>query len=118
MLNIFKPHTFVRFSADVFMCQQCFTGNGLSYWNLRLITQGKLVDAFYWDDAEFPILQFKENDGVMIMGRWTTKRKDRLQIIQHRIITPFSANDEIYDTSNSRQIELDFGNHHKISKGN
>lgn len=117
MLNIFKPHTFVRFSADVFQCQQCFTGNGLSYWNLRLLTQGKLIDAFHWDDAEYPMLHYKERDGIMVLGRWNNKRKERLQVLQSRIITSFAANDDIYDPNAPQQLELDFGDDHKLIKG-
>jgi len=117
MLNIFKPHTFVRFTADVYQCQQCFTGNGVSYWNLRLITQGKLIDAYHWDDAEYPMLEYKERDGLMVLGRWTNKRKERLQVLQSRIITSFAANDEAYEPNAPQQLELDFGDGHTILKG-
>jgi len=117
MLNIFKLHTFVRFTADVLMCQQCFTGNGLSYWNLRIITQGNLIDAFHWNDSDDPMLEYKERDGIMVLGRWTNNRKDRFQILQTRIITSFAANDDIYDINNPKQLELNFDEAPKLKKG-
>jgi len=117
MLNIFKPHTFVRFSADVLQCQQRFTGNGISYWNLRLITQGSLIDAFHWNDSDNPMLEYKERDGIMVLGRWTNNRRERFQIQKSCIITSFAANDDIYDINNPKQLELNFGEEQKIRDG-
>lgn len=109
MLNNFNPHTFVCFFSDVFMCEQHHLINGPSYWNLRLLVNGKLVDAFQWDRAEYPLLDYKNNDGIIVSGRWTTKRKERFQVIQSRIITSFAVNDEVYDLNKQKQLEFDFG---------
>ena len=105
----FKPHTFVRFNADVFMCQQCHTRNNLSYWHLRLLTQGKLIDAFHWDNLKYPMLQYNDKDGVQVVGRWITQREERLQVIQSRVVSSFAANDDAYDLELPSQLEFDFG---------
>jgi len=117
MLNIYKPQTLIRFSADVFQCQQRFTGNGVSYWNLRLLTQGSLIDAFHWNDSDDPMLKYNERDGIMVLGRWTNNRKGRLQILKSHIVTSFAANDEIYDLHAPQQLELNFSDMCKLSKG-
>jgi len=109
MLYNFKHYTFIRFTADIFMCEQRKTGDGLRYWNLRLLNQGKLIDAFHWDDAVCPMLQYKEKDGILVLGRWTTKRKERFQVIQSRIVSDIAANDDIYYPEYPIQLELDFG---------
>lgn len=110
MLNKLKNKTLVRISADVFMCQQHFTGNGLDYWNLRLLSHGKLIEAFHWGNVEQARINYKENDGIMIIGRWSSKNKERLQILHSHIVTPLAANDELYDPDQPLQLELDFDN--------
>jgi len=47
MLKNNKANTLTHFIADVFMCEQCHTVNNLSYWNLRLLNRGKLIDAYH-----------------------------------------------------------------------
>lgn len=111
-----KPHTLVCFSADVFMCQQGLTGNGLSYWNLRLLSKGKLIDAFHWDNTELPLLRYKEKDGILVFGRWTTECEQRLQVLQSHIISSFAANDNSYDTNLPQQLEFDFGEEDQPTK--
>ena len=54
-------------------------------------------------------MEYKTHDGIIVAGRWTTKRKERFQILQSRIITSFAANDDVYDINNPKQLELDFG---------
>ena len=110
----FKPNTFVRFYADVFMCQQCHTSNKLSYWHLRLLSQGKLIDAFHWDNLKYPMLQYNEKDSIHVVGCWTTKREKRFQVIQSRIVTSFAANDDNYHPEKPLQLEYDSGDEHKL----
>ena len=116
MLNNFNPHTFVCFSSDVFMAEQHHLVNGPSYWNLRLLVNGQLIDAFHWDRVEYPMLEYKSHDGIIVSGRWTTKRKERFQVLQSRIITSFASNDDIYDLNAPQQLELDFGDNFKLRK--
>lgn len=55
------------------------------------------------------MLHYKERDGIMVLGRWANKRRERLQVLQSRIITSFAANDEVYDPNAPVQLKLDFG---------
>lgn len=96
------------------MCEQHHLVNGPNYWNLHLLVNGKMIDAFHWDHADYPLLDYKSNDGIIVSGRWTTKRKERFQIIQSHIITSFSANDEAYDPNQPQQLEFDFGEEIKL----
>ena len=109
MLNFYKPHTLVRFTADVFMCERCRTGSELTYWNLRLLKMGKLIEAFHWDDREYPMLEYKPNDGILVLGRWSSQDKNHFQVIQSKIVTSFAANDDDYHQKNPMQLEFDFG---------
>ena len=68
MLNNNKVNTLAHFIADILTCEQCHTANDLSYWNLRLVTNGTLIDAFHWETAEYP-LQYENRDGILVLGR-------------------------------------------------
>ena len=108
MLNLYKPQHFIRFTADVFMCEQYRTGSGLSYWNLRLLTKGKLIDAFHWDDLEYPMLNYRERDGIVVLGRWNSTQKNRFQVLQSKMWCS-AANDDEFDPDAPHQLEFDFG---------
>ncbi len=109
MLKNIKENALAHFIADVFMCEQCHTANDLSYWNLRLLNQGKLVDAYHWKNSIDPMIHYQNNDGILVLGRWTNQRKERIQILQSHIITRFAANDDIFDQTKPVQLEFDFG---------
>ena len=100
MLNIYNSNTLTNFSADVFMCEEHHTASGLCYWTLRLIVQGKLIDAFHWQ----------------VVGKWTTERKERFQVIRSEMIASSSANEDEFYSNKSSQLEFDFGNKLKLSR--
>lgn len=108
MLNFYKQQTFMRFTADVFMCEQCHTGNGLAYWNLRLLSKGQMIDAFHWDNVESPILTYRERDGILVLGKWNSAQKNRLQVLKSKMICSAAANDDEFDPNAPVQLELDF----------
>lgn len=98
MLNRYRKQFLITFTADVFMCQHCTTGGNIGYWNLRLLREGTLIDAFHWDKDGWPIVDYKENDEVLVGGRWTTKAKSCFQVIQSSVVTRAAANDPEYET--------------------
>lgn len=102
--------------ADIFMCEKRRTANDLSYWNLRLITNGKLIEAFHWEDPRHP-LQYRHRDGVHVTGRWTNLRKDRIQILRSQLITTCAANYDSYCQDQHIQLEMDFDDVLKINRG-
>lgn len=116
MLKNIKINTLTHFIADVFMCQQCHTANDLSYWNLRLLSQGKLIDAFHWGDSKDSIFHYQNRDGILVLGRWTNQHKELIQILQSHIITRFAANDEFFDQRKPVQLEFDFGDDHLLDE--
>jgi hypothetical protein len=107
MLNRYRNKQLNSFTAEVFMCQYYNTASGLGYWNLRLLCGGTMIDAFQWDKAGWPVMEYKANDEVLVGGRWTTKAKTRFQVIRSTIVMRVAANDPIY--TSRKQLELDFG---------
>lgn len=108
MLNFYNHQPFTHFTADVFMCEQRHTGNGLIYWNLRLLSEGNLIDAFHWDNQDCPMLNYHEKDGIFVFGHWNTSQKNRFQVLQSKMVTSFAANDDVYDPDEPQQLEFDF----------
>lgn len=107
MLNRYRDQQLISFYAQVFMCQHGNTRGGLGYWNLRLLCEGVMIDAFHWDNAGWPAREYKANDELLVVGRWTTKSKDRFQVVQSELVMRDAANDQYY--SNQEQLELDLG---------
>jgi len=91
MLKLYRNQQLNCFTAEVFMCQHHTTGNGLGYWNLRLLCEGTMIDAFHWDRTEYPNRGYRENDWVLVGGRWITKSKKRFQIIQSTVVMRIAA---------------------------
>lgn len=114
MLNLYRNHLLKSFAAEVFMCQHSTTGSGLGYWDLRLLCGGTMIDAFHWDKAGLPIMEYKENDWVMVGGRWTSKAKARFQIIRSTTAMRVAANDPIY--IHQKQLEFNFRDESKHIK--
>ena len=104
-----QTQTLINFSADVFMCELRGTGSGLTFWNLRLLNKGVLIDAFHWNCLEKPVVKYQPNDFIMVQGRWTVPERLRFQVIHSKIVTAYAANDDEYNPNNSQQLELDFG---------
>ena len=109
MLNRNKTQTLINFSADVFMCELRGTGSGLTFWNLRLLNKGVLIDAFHWNRLEKTVMKYEPNDFIMVQGRWAAPERQRFQVIRSKIVTAYAANDDEYNPNNSQQLELDFG---------
>lgn len=116
MLKIIQSKEITCFIADIFMCEKRHTANDLRYWNLRLITNGNLIDAFHWEDPKHQ-LEYKNRDGLQVFGRWTNQRKDRVQILRSRLITTCAANDDVYRQDDQIQLEMDFGDEFKMDMG-
>ena len=108
MLNRNKTQTLINFSADVFMCELRGTGSGLTFWNLRLLNKGVLIDAFHWNRLEKTVMKYQPNDFIMVQGRWTAPERHRFQVIRSRIVTAYAANDDEYNSGNTQQLEFDF----------
>ena len=106
MLNPYKPQIYSQLTADVFMCEMHKTGNGLIFWNLRLLSKGTLVDAFHWDRHESPCLKYQANDTILAYGRWSSKQRNRFQILSSSIMSSTAANDELYDIYEPKQLSL------------
>ena len=106
MLNYNQQPYLRSFSADVFMCEHHQTGSGLGYWSLRLLTQHTLIEAYHWDKEDWPIVEYKANDTVLVGGRWTTPNKARFQVMTAQILTHMAANDAVF--TDSRQLEFTF----------
>ena len=108
MLNPHKSQSYLQLTADVFMCEMRKTGNGLIFWNLRLLSKGSLVDAFHWDRLESPCLKYQANDTIIAYGRWSSKQRNRFQILSSKIVSSTATNDESYDIDEPKQLSLDF----------
>ena len=104
----YKPLTIVSFTADVFMCECCRTGSDVCYWNLRLLNQGTLIDAFHWDNIKNPLNHYQSNDSVFVVGFWKSTQMDRFQILKADLINRLAANDAQYDCKEPVQLEFDF----------
>ena len=109
MLNPYKYQSYLQFTADVFMCEMRKTGNGLIFWNLRLLSKGSLIDAFHWDRQEYPCLKYQANDTILAYGRWSSKQRNRFQILSSKIMSSTAANDEYNEADKPKQLSLDFG---------
>ncbi|MEW8692922.1 MAG: hypothetical protein AB2535_17935 [Candidatus Thiodiazotropha endolucinida] len=98
----------LSFTAEVFMCEHRMTGGELGYWALRLLRNGRLIEAFHWDRADRHDRQYEEGDEVLVGGCWTTEAKQRFQIHRSVILTRCAANDSIYEPE-PQQLVLKFG---------
>lgn len=107
MLNRNRNRQLVSFYAQVFMCQYHRTGSGLSYWELRLLCEGTMIEAFHWNKAGWPARKYNEHDELLVGGRWTTKAKTRFQVLESQLMMRNAANDDIYSTQ--EQLALDLG---------
>jgi len=115
MLNINKSNLLTNLSADVFMCEEHHTASGLCYWTLRLLIHGKLVDAFHWQPTDHPTVKYNERDSILVIGNWTTTRKECFHIIHSMMITS-SSNDEEFYSNQPYQLEFDFSGGRKSSR--
>lgn len=106
MLNRKRNRQLVSFYAQVFMCQYRRTGSGLSYWELRLLCGGTMIEAFHWNKAGWPARKYYENDELLVGGRWTTKAKSRFQILESQLVTKAAANDDDYSTHEQLSLDL------------
>ncbi|MEW8508845.1 MAG: hypothetical protein AB2598_19320 [Candidatus Thiodiazotropha sp.] len=97
----------LSFTAEVFMCEHRMTGGELGYWALRLLLNGRLIDAFHWDRVNQQERHYKEGDEVLVGGCWTTEARQRFQIHRSVILTRCAANDSIYEPE-SQQLILKF----------
>lgn len=108
MLKNNTSQTLINFQADIFMCEEHHTASNLRYWMLRLLSQGKLIDAFHWQTLNQPMIKYTERDNILVSGKWTSERQERFQIIRSEMVTLSSANDDIY-SNKPYQLEFDFG---------
>ncbi len=103
-----KSLKFVSFTADVFMCECRQTGSDVCYWNLRLLNQGTLVDAFHWDNSKTPLVNYQSNDSVCVLGYWRSRNKERFQVLSSELINRLAANDYQYELDEPVQLAFDF----------
>lgn len=96
------------FTAEVFMCEHRMTGGELGYWALRLLRNGRLIEAFHWDRAGQLDRQYEEGDEVLVGGCWTSEAKLRFQVHRSITLTRCAANDSIYEPE-PQQLALKFG---------
>jgi len=108
MLKNNKLHTLINFQADIFMCEEHNTASNLRYCILRLLSKGKLIDAFHWQTLNKPMIKYTERDNILVSGKWTSERQGRFQIIRSQIVTRKAANEDIYSQT-PHQFEFDFG---------
>ena len=106
MLNRYRNQLLVSFYAQVFMCQHRATASGLGYWNLRLLAGGTMIEAFHWDKAGWPARTYRDNDELLVGGRWTTKAKTRFQILELQLMMRNAANDDCYSTHEQLVLDL------------
>lgn len=99
MVYVRKSQIFLRLHADVFMCERRKTGSGLVFWNLRLLSDGQLVDGFHWENKQYPQLLYRAGDSITVFGRWSSPQKKRLQVLWSSIGSSHAANDDLYDTN-------------------
>lgn len=71
--------------------------NGLNCWDLRLLIQGKLIDAYHWQSTREAQIQYKENDIVLVVGNWATRHKKRFQIIRSEVVSLYAANEDRFN---------------------
>jgi len=107
MLKNNKSHTITNFQADIFMCEEHNTASNLRYCILRLLSQGKLIDAFHWQTLNKPMIKYTERDNILVSGKWTSERQERFQIIRSQILTHKAANEDTYSQT-PHQFEFDF----------
>ncbi|MEN8170585.1 MAG: hypothetical protein ABFS08_10220 [Pseudomonadota bacterium] len=74
-----------------------------------------MIDAFHWDKAGWPVIDYKANDEVLVGGRWSTNAKSRFQVVRSTVVMRDAANDSLYSTH--LQMELEFGEE-SARKGN
>ena len=67
-----------------------------------------IIDAYHWDKLDSPILRYRNNDSINAFGRWSTKQRNRLQVISSQIVSSTAANDDRYFKDEPEQLELDF----------
>lgn len=118
MLNIYKYNNLINFSADVFMCEKHKSSNGLNCWDLRLLVNGQLIDAYHWHSVSGCKINYREKDSVLVVGNWATKHKQRFQIISSEIISYLPANDEFFVNDSMNTSESTFTNTIKVPKEN
>lgn len=106
MLRMYKYNNLIDFSADVFMCEHRTANNGLNCWELRLLVQGELIDAYHWYPAREHKINYREKDTVLVVGNWATRHKQRFQIIRAEVISYLPANDELFNCNESHQTKL------------
>ncbi len=92
-LKVGEKKPLVTFEADVFMCSHSVTGAGLGFWELRLLTQDGMVEAFHWDAGPGLVRPYRENQHVVVSGRWVTPQKLRLQVVTGFLAPRCAAND-------------------------
>ena len=97
MLKIYKYNNLINFSAEIFMLNKNMARNGLNCWDLRLLSQGELIDAYHWQSTSEAQTQYKENDIVLVVGNWATRHKKRFQIIRSEIVSLYAANEERFN---------------------
>lgn len=118
MLNIYKYNNLINFSADVFLCEKHQSSNGLNCWNLRLLVNGQLIDAYHWHSVRGRKIHYREKDSVLVVGNWATKHRQHFQIIRSEIIPYIPANDELFIKNTMCTSDSTFTNTIKVPKGN
>ena len=103
MLKIYKYNNLINVSAEVFMSEHHQANNGLNYWELRLLTQGQLIDAYHWYSAREHKINYRNKDAVLVVGNWATRHKQCFQIIKAEVISYHPANDDNFHESEPPQ---------------
>lgn len=116
MLKIYKYNNLINFSAEVFMCEKQQANNGLNCWNLRLLVQDKLVDAYHWHSVNESRIHYREKDSVLVVGNWATKHKKRFQIIRAEVTSYLPANDDYFYQDNSHPLDVSLKSSIKVNR--
>ena len=82
--------------------------NGLNCWDLRLLIQGKLVDAYHWQSTSEPQINYKEKDVILVVGNWATRHKERFQIIRSEVISLDAANEDKFNNDEIPPFPITF----------
>jgi len=116
MLKIYKYNNLINFSAEIFMLDKKMARIGLNCWDLRLLIQGKLIDAYHWQSTSEPQTNYKEKDVILVVGNWATRHKERFQIIRSEITSYLPANDDCSHHSNSHPLDSELKNSIKVNR--
>jgi len=87
------------FEADVFMCDQHTSNNDTVYWDLRLLSKGKLIEVRVPQQLAF---DFYNDDSCHFIAQWNDDKKEALTIINAQIY----HRDQVNELDEAVQLEL------------